>query len=58
MSNVLLQLLDDGGLKDRKRRRIDFRVIIIILTSNLWSGIVMNGIDENCNLPFNQMNFK
>lgn len=35
--NILLQILDEGHLKDNKGRRIDFKNAIIILTSNLWS---------------------
>ena len=35
--NILLQILDEGHLKDNKWRRIDFKNTIIILTSNIWS---------------------
>ncbi len=35
--NIMLQILDEGHLKDNKGRRIDFKNTIIILTSNLWS---------------------
>ena len=45
--NILLQILDDGRLTDGKGRTVSFRDVIIILTSNLGSDIIMNGINEN-----------
>ncbi len=35
--NILLQILDEGRLKDSKGRRVDFKSTIIIMTSNIWS---------------------
>lgn len=40
--NVLLQVLDEGHIKDNKGRMIDFKSTIIILTSNLWSQEFMH----------------
>lgn len=39
--NVLLQILDDGRLTDSKGRTVDFRNTIIIMTSNIWSEMIM-----------------
>ena len=44
--NVLLQLLDDGRLTDAQGRTVDFKNTVIILTSNLGSQFLMDGIDE------------
>ncbi|MDR2503197.1 MAG: ATP-dependent chaperone ClpB [Deltaproteobacteria bacterium] len=43
--NALLQILDDGRLTDSHGRTVDFRNAIIIMTSNLGSGILLEGID-------------
>jgi len=48
--NVLLQVLDDGRITDSQGRTVDFKNTIIILTSNLGSPIILEGIDENGNL--------
>ncbi len=48
--NTLLQLLDDGRLTDSQGRTVDFRNTIIILTSNIGSHILLEGIDERGNL--------
>jgi len=48
--NVLLQVLDDGRITDSQGRTIDFKNTIIILTSNLGSDIILDGIDENGNI--------
>ena len=48
--NVLLQVLDDGRITDSKGRTIDFKNTIIILTSNLGSDIILNGIDKDGNI--------
>ncbi|MBR0130256.1 MAG: AAA family ATPase [Firmicutes bacterium] len=44
--NVLLQVLDDGRITDSQGRTVDFKNTIIILTSNLGSGVLLDGIDE------------
>jgi len=45
--NILLQVLDDGRLTDNKGRTVNFRNTIIIMTSNLGSGIIREAIGEN-----------
>ncbi|MEE3438074.1 MAG: AAA family ATPase, partial [Lachnospiraceae bacterium] len=45
--NVLLQVLDDGRITDSQGRTVDFKNTIIILTSNLGSQFLLDGIDEN-----------
>ena len=45
--NILLQVLDDGRITDSKGRTIDFKNTIIILTSNLGSEYIINGIGKN-----------
>ncbi|MDE7303778.1 MAG: ATP-dependent chaperone ClpB [Oscillospiraceae bacterium] len=45
--NVLLQILDDGRVTDSQGRTVDFKNTIIILTSNLGSDYILEGIDEN-----------
>ena len=45
--NVLLQVLDDGRITDSQGRTVDFKNTIIILTSNLGSDILLDGIGEN-----------
>ncbi len=45
--NILLQVLDDGRITDSKGRTVDFKNTIIILTSNLGSECIINGIDKN-----------
>ncbi len=45
--NVLLQLLDDGRLTDSRGRTVDFRNTIVIMTSNLGSSLLIEGIDCN-----------
>ena len=42
--NILLQVLDDGRITDSQGRTVDFKNTIIILTSNLGSGIILEGI--------------
>ena len=44
--NVLLQVLDDGRVTDSKGRTVDFKNTIIILTSNLGSQLILEGINE------------
>ena len=45
--HVLLQVLDDGRITDSQGRTVDFKNTIIILTSNLGSAHLLEGIDEN-----------
>jgi len=45
--NVLLQVLDDGRITDSQGRTVDFKNTIIIMTSNLGSQYLLEGIDEN-----------
>ena len=45
--NVLLQVLDDGRITDSQGRTVDFKNTIIILTSNLGSQFLLDGIDQN-----------
>ncbi|MBQ8966305.1 ATP-dependent chaperone ClpB [Ruminococcus sp.] len=44
--NILLQVLDDGRVTDSQGRTIDFKNTVIILTSNLGSPFILEGIDE------------
>ena len=48
--NILLQVLDDGRITDSQGRTIDFKNTIIILTSNLGSPFILEGIDDNGNI--------
>lgn len=43
--NILLQVLDDGRITDSQGRTVDFKNTILILTSNLGSGYILDGID-------------
>ncbi|AMB98941.1 ATP-dependent chaperone ClpB [Aerococcus urinaehominis] len=45
--NILLQLLDDGRLTDSQGRVVDFKNTILILTSNIGSDLLLDGIDED-----------
>ncbi len=45
--NVLLQVLDDGHITDSQGRTVDFKNTILIMTSNLGSQYLLDGIDEN-----------
>ena len=45
--NVLLQVLDDGRITDSQGRTVDFKNTIIIMTSNIGSTYLLDGIDEN-----------
>ncbi len=45
--NILLQVLDDGRITDSQGRTVDFKNTIIILTSNLGSSYLLEGIEEN-----------
>lgn len=48
--NVLLQVLDDGRITDSQGRTVDFKNTIIILTSNLGSGYLLDGIEADGNI--------
>ena len=48
--NVLLQVLDDGRITDGQGRTVDFKNTILILTSNLGSESILEGIDANGNI--------
>ena len=48
--NILLQVLDDGRITDSQGRTVNFKNTIIILTSNLGSGAILDGIDQNGNI--------
>ena len=45
--NVLLQVLDDGRITDGQGRTVDFKNAILILTSNLGSDVILEGIDRD-----------
>ena len=45
--NILLQILDDGRITDSQGRTVDFKNTIIILTSNLGSSYLLEGIEED-----------
>ena len=45
--NILLQILDDGRVTDSQGRTVDFRNTILIMTSNLGSSQILEGISEN-----------
>ena len=48
--NVLLQVLDDGRITDSQGRTVDFKNTILIMTSNIGSSYLLDGIDENENI--------
>ena len=54
--NTLLQVLDDGRITDSQGRTVDFKNTIIILTSNLGSQILLDGIDSSGNISENAQN--
>lgn len=45
--NILLQILDDGRLTDSKGRVVDFKNTVLIMTSNIGSQILLDGVTEN-----------
>ncbi len=51
--NVLLQVLDDGRITDSQGRTVDFKNTILILTSNLGSDIILEGIDAQGEISAN-----
>ena len=50
MFNILLQVLDDGRVTDSQGRTVDFKNTIIIMTSNIGSMYLLEGIDEEGNI--------
>ncbi|MBS7008615.1 ATP-dependent chaperone ClpB [Anaerostipes sp.] len=48
--NILLQVLDDGRITDSKGRTVDFKNTILIMTSNIGSTYLLEGIDQNGNI--------
>ncbi len=48
--NILLQLLDDGRLTDAKGKTVDFKNTIVIMTSNIGSEYLLNGISKDGNI--------
>ncbi|WP_443770930.1 ATP-dependent chaperone ClpB [Anaerostipes sp.] len=48
--NILLQVLDDGRITDSKGKTVDFKNTILIMTSNIGSSYLLEGIDENGNI--------
>ena len=54
--NVLLQVLDDGRITDSQGRTVDFKNTILIMTSNIGSSYLLDGIDENGNISESSQN--
>lgn len=48
--NILLQILDDGRVTDSQGRTVDFKNTVLIMTSNLGSNLILDGIDSEGNL--------
>ena len=48
--NILLQVLDDGRITDSQGRTVDFKNTIIIMTSNLGSPVLLEGLDADGNI--------
>ena len=48
--NILLQVLDDGRITDSKGKTVDFKNTILIMTSNIGSSYLLEGIDEDSNI--------
>ncbi|MCI0129765.1 MULTISPECIES: ATP-dependent chaperone ClpB [Enterococcaceae] len=48
--NILLQVLDDGRLTDSKGRVVDFKNTVLIMTSNIGSQLLLDGVDEDGNV--------
>ena len=48
--NILLQVLDDGRITDSKGKTVDFKNTILIMTSNIGSSYLLEGIDEEGNI--------
>ncbi|MFR7348788.1 ATP-dependent chaperone ClpB [Peptoniphilus sp.] len=54
--NILLQVLDDGRLTDNQGRTVDFKNTVIIMTSNIGSQYLIDGIEENGQISQNARN--
>lgn len=54
--NVLLQVLDDGRITDSQGRTVDFKNTILIMTSNIGSASLLDGIDDSGNITENAEN--
>jgi len=50
VTNILLQIFDDGHVTDSKGKKVDFKNTVLIMTSNLGAEYLLNGIDENGNI--------
>ena len=50
MFNVLLQVLDDGRITDSQGRTVDFKNTILIMTSNIGSQYLLDGMDDHGNI--------
>ena len=48
--NILLQVLDDGRITDSKGKTVDFKNTILIMTSNIGSSYLLEGIDDQGNI--------
>ena len=48
--NVLLQVLDDGRITDSQGRTVDFKNTILIMTSNIGSQYLLDGMDDHGNI--------
>ena len=53
--NILLQILDDGRITDSGGRTVDFKNTIIIMTSNLGSEYILEGLDNSENMVMNEL---
>lgn len=49
--NILLQVLDDGRLTDSKGRLVDFKNTVLIMTSNIGSQVLLDGVTADGNIP-------
>ncbi len=45
--NILLQVLDDGRLTDNQGRTVDFKITVIIMTSNIGSSYLIEGLKSD-----------
>ena len=54
--NILLQVLDDGRITDSQGRTVDFKNTILIMTSNIGSQYLLDGMDENGNISRESQN--
>ena len=54
--NILLQVIDDGRITDSQGRTVDFKNTILIMTSNIGSQYLLDGMDENGNISQESQN--